>query len=288
MKNTISKFLFFLIFAVAFAVPAFFVVPTIQNHFKWQAIAKHGTEINATPVSYHSNVTINDEEIYYITYEYTINGQTYTGKTDSRYKLYQAQRIINSKQIHIKYNKNFESCEADYTISSSSQILIIALSVFLLADLVFWIIEIRFVVKFVGYAVVSIKGKEYEAQFVTLTPGMCVNSVQYYHVSYSWKDDNGQIRNGIFGDYTFSEASMFESIKTFRISAYKSVSKIIDKPSELMFRVNDNLQDTTQKPETEHEAKLDYFECLYCGSVFTKPLTKCSSCGAPIKKTKKN
>ena len=95
MKNSkVFMFFFFLVFAIAFSMPAFFMIPQISEHFKYENIMKNGTQIEATALGAYSNIKVNDEKIYYIEYSFKVDGNTYYGKTSSRYRIYQAQSIL--------------------------------------------------------------------------------------------------------------------------------------------------------------------------------------------------
>lgn len=283
MKNTkVFMFFFFLVFAFAFSMPAFFMMPEIVENFKYGSIAKNGTEVYATPVDYHSDMAINEERIYYIEYEFEVDGVKHIGRTSTRYYLRQAQTIMKYDRIKIKYDKNFNSCEANYTMSQSTYMLIVGCSVFTLADIGFWITEIVFIVQFVKFGIVSLKGKKYDAIFISINPSVIVNGTPMYKISYSWIDDEGEIHDDESGEFTFNEASVYESVGTFQILAYGNSSRIIDKPSKLIKRDLNNTE-----PETKIE---DFYECPYCGSIFKGAVTRCHSCGAPVKvkKTKKS
>ncbi len=281
MKNSkVFMFFFFLVFAIAFSMPAFFMIPQISEHFKYENIMKNGTQIEATVLGAYSNIKVNDEKIYYIEYSFKVDGNTYYGKTSSRYRIYQAQSILKKEKIQVKYDKKFNSCEADYKIDSSSYMLIVGCSIFTLADLGFWITEIVFIVQFVKYIIVSIKGKKYVAQFISINPSVIVNGTPLYKIAYSWIDEDGEVHDDEKGDYTFNEASTYEMVKEFNISACGNISKILDKPSKLIKRNLNN---------TEPEAKIeDYYECPYCGSIFNYGASRCYSCGAPVRKKQKN
>lgn len=280
MKNTkVFMFFFFLIFAVAFSFPAILMIPEIADGFNNKSIVKNGTETTATPVDYHSNMSVNDERIYYIEYEFEVDGVKHTGKTSTCYYLRQAQTIMKNGYIVIKYDKNFNSCEADYKMSESNRMTIVGCVVFTLADIGFWITEIVFIVQFVKFGIVSIKGKKYDAMFISINPSVVVNGTPLYKVAYTWTDADGEIHDNESGDYTFNEASVYENVKIFQILAFGNSSKIIDKPSRLIKRDLNN---------TEPEVSIDsYYECPYCGSIFNSDdVSRCHSCGAPVK-TKK-
>ena len=275
MKNTkIFMFFFFLVFAFAFAAPGFFLFSEVNDHFKKEDIKNTGTEITAKITKTTSNTTVNGKSLYSVHYEFVVDGVTYKGQTDDRYYYNELVNKFKNKKILVKYDSNFNSVEADYKFSGG--IIVGITSVFIIADLGFWITEIVFIVQFIKGGIISMKGKKYEATFVSIIPGVVLNGTPLYKISYIWKDDEGVTHDGTSAtDYTLNEASIFENAKTFNILGWKNNSRIIDKPSKLT-----KLMVTEPKDVTIDS----YYQCEYCGSIFQKSESRCHSCGAPIKK----
>lgn len=275
MKNTkVFLFFFFLMFAVAFAIPPFLMIGDILDISKNNEIVENGILVEATvvPGSERSNLTVNDVSYYSVQYEFIVNGETYADRTDSNYTLLEVRKL---KTIKIKYDPNtLESVPADFSWWKSQDVRtsLIFVVVFGLADVAFWITELVFIFKFIKRGVLAFKGKTYTAQFVAIKPGVIYNGTPLYSICYSWQDENGELRDGQSdSDYTMTEAHAFELAGEFKISAYNGMSKIISKPSRLVFK----------QAKEENVQVEDYYECPYCKAYLTKNTTKCPSCGAP-------
>ena len=267
-------FLFFLLFAVTFAVPPFLMMGDILAIPRYNEIKETGVATEAIVVagSERSNLTVNDVSYYSVEYEFTVNGETYSNRTEANYTLLEVKKL---KTIKIKYDpETFESVPADFSWLKSQGIKssLIFVVVFGLFDICFWIIEIVFIFKFIKRGVLAFKGKTYTAKFVAIKPGIIYNGTPLYSICYTWQDDSGEVRDGKSDDdYTMTEAHAFELAGEFKISAYGDISKIISKPSKLVF-----------KQAKEENVKVeDYYECPYCKAYLTKNTTKCPSCGAP-------
>ncbi|MBR2468045.1 MAG: hypothetical protein IKB42_03300 [Clostridia bacterium] len=276
LKSKLSFLVFMLIFAISFAIPSIFLVSTIQSVATAQEIVKNGTITTATPVNKYSNLTVNDVKYYYITYTFEVDGVTYEGETSPRYTESQAYSVFKSGNgITIAYDKDFNSIEANYTITEATKVEIIMLSIFALVDLGFWITVIVFVVKIIKHGLLNLLGKKEEATFVAIKPGIVVNNVPKYRINYCWRNDLGEVcEDTTDSDYTLSQARAFEIAGKFDILYYKKMSRITSKPNKLFF----------QQAEEEHLTVDDVVVCNYCQSVFKSDLGRCSSCGAPLTK----
>lgn len=277
MKNAkIFLFLFFLVFAVVFAMPMFFMITPILEIPEKKEILENGVTITADVVdgTQNSGITVNDVEYYSVQYQFVVNDTYYYGKTTQRYTRAEAN---NLKNVTIKYNpETFKSVEIDYDAKTDPEIqttliLIIICGVF---DIIFWIIEVVLIIQFIKLGIVSIKGKEYTAKFVAIKPGVVYNGTPMYRVAYSWVDVIGEVKEGESGDdYTLNEAHAFELAQEFKILAYGNISKISSKPSRMIFK----------KAKKENVTEENYYICPYCNSMLPSNTTKCTSCGAPRK-----
>lgn len=278
IKNKLPLLIFILIFAISFSIPSIFLFSSISDHKTAQEIVKTGTKTNATPTDYGTNLTINDIPYYYITYEFKVDGVTYFGKTSPKYKSNEYYYVFKQGYIEIAYNENFESIESDYTLTSALKTEFIMLGIFGVVDLCFWIAVIVFIVKIIKNGILNLLGKRAEATFISMKPGIIVNNVPMYRVSYCWRNNLGEICEGITdSDYTLTQARAFEIAGKFDILYHKTISKIVSKPNKLFF----------QQAENEHLVETDYFVCDYCGSMSKTTSLRCSSCGAPQKNTSK-
>lgn len=278
IKNKLPFLIFLLIFAVAFSFPSIFLFSSIHDHKVAEQIAKDGTVTKATPIDYGTNLTVNDVPYYYITYEFEVDGVTYYGQTSSKYKSDEYYFVFNAGYLEIAYNENFDSIEADYTLTTALKTEIIMLSIFGIVDLGFWIAILVFVIKIIKHGILNLVGKSAEATFVSMKPGIIINNVPMYKVSYCWRNNIGEVCEDITGsDYTLTQARAFEIAGKFDILYHKNKSRIVSKPNKLFF----------QQAESEHLTETDYFVCDYCGSMSKSTNTRCNSCGAPQSKTSK-
>lgn len=276
MKNfKLTLFLFFLVFAVSFAIVPLIFVGEIQETFEKQAILETGVSATATVVvdSQKSNIEINGVKYYSVDYQFYDNaGKVHFGTTSQSYAYYEVNELTT---LEIKYDPNtFNSVLADYTIEADEEIKTagIFMLVFGVVDVIFWIVEIVFVVQFIKLGIVSIKGKQYTAKFITIKSGAIYNNVHMYKVVYAWTNEYGEVCEGSSGDdYTLTEAHAFELAGELKILGYRNLSKIISKPSKLIVK----------QAKAEQVTSENYYVCPYCSSMLQSNATKCPSCGAP-------
>ena len=282
MKNTkVFLFFFFLLFAVAFAIPGNMFFTEVNSAIMRDSIVKNGTEIEATVISKSSNITVNDEPIYAIKYKFEVDGQTHIGKTSTNYTSIEASKIYNRGTILIKYDKNFNSVEANYKFAGYASSTLIMFGIFALVDLAFWITEIVFVIQFIIGGLVSILGKKTTATFVSILPSCTYNGTPLYRVSYYWTAPNGEIFDGKSDkEYTLAEASVFEKAENFDILAWRDKSKVLNSPNKIMHKLNMEHQ---PKQVAQQIAIEEYVECEYCKSMLSSNVTRCPACGAPRK-----
>lgn len=273
-----------MIFAICFAVPLFFFVDYIQTHITNQNIVKHGTECVATPLDYYSNITVNNTPYYSISFEFEVDGKTYEGQTSARYKKNEVNRIFNNNEIIIKYDtKTFNSIEANYTLTTGNTTPIIIFSVFAFVDLIFWVAVVVLIAKAITNLITLKSGKQIQVNFGSIEPGVTINGVDMYKISYFWTDENGNHHEDTSeADYTLKQAQAFEHAKTFKVKKWKNTTQIITNPYEIAAEL---ILDETQ---TENSNDNTIF-CPYCNNLILKTETRCSSCGAPIQnKAKKD
>lgn len=270
---------FFLIFAIGFGIPSFFLFSSLNNHFNNKKIVNNGTICEATPMDFSSNITVNNVKYYSITYSFEVDGSFYAGQTSTQYTIANVQNIFKNNKLEIRYDKNFDSIESDYTFSKGAKQEVIFSSIFAIVDLGFWIVVIVLVVKEIISLCTTKFGKKIEATFGSIKPGFAINGYPYYKISYFWTDSKGNFREDCSGsNYTLDEAKLFESAKTFQILSWKKSSKIFSKPNQLKYK--------QEKPQTE-VIEEQFITCEYCGANYPNNVIKCSNCGAPRKRVNK-
>ncbi len=277
MKNAkVFLFLFFLVFAVAFAMPVFFMISPILEIPEKNDILENGVTITAEVVdgTQSSSITVNDVAYYSVQYEFIVDGTPHYGKTTQRYT---RSEVNNLKFVTIKYNpETFKSVEVDYQAKTDPEIKtsIMLIAICGVLDIIFWIVEIVLIIQFIKLGIVALKGKEYTAKFIAIKPGVVYNGTPMYSIAYSWVDVIGEVLEGESGDdYTLNEAHAFELAGQFKIMAYGNISKITSKPSKMLFK----------QAKEENVSVENYYVCPYCNSMLPADATKCTACGAPRK-----
>lgn len=288
MRN--SKF-FVLIFAIVFSIPLVIEVFTLINHIKNVNIIKTGTEITATVDGYRLDNTSNDVSYFRITYSYEVDGVTHTGQTSANYMLYEAQRIQNDGSIQIKYDKNFNSIEADYSTAPSPVLFI--LPIFGLTGIGFFVLFISMIVHDARNNAIKNHGTKTTATFETAGSRYRVNGMPYYYITYSYTSTNGEQKSATTNQiYTYDQANYLEQLHNFEIMEYKNKTAITEElspykrkqimeekhesaPTEQTFIDN---KTTTSSPE--HAVEETYKRCQYCGNVEQKSVKRCSNCGS--------
>ncbi|MBE7075004.1 MAG: zinc ribbon domain-containing protein [Clostridiales bacterium] len=269
-----KSLIIFVIIALFFLAPALAMVGSLKQHFTYKNILQNGQEAIATIIdgSMTSTITVNKVEYYSIGYIfYDEQGNQHSGRTSENYNYYDIKQIENNGVITIKYMSNtFESVEANYSLGPALKVPIILCAVFFVVDLLLWGVVISNIVKIIKAKGIYKNGTEYTATFVSISSNLTVNGTPMYKVAYFWRDDNGQIIDGISGhDYTFYEANAFEQAGSFKIKAIGEQSVIVTKPSKLL--ANNNTQIVSEN---------SYYRCEYCNTLYNKDKTKCPSCGA--------
>ena len=230
--------LFFLMFAVVFAIPSvalgFVVADDVNNRF----LAKNGVVTEATVIkgSYKSNTTINGVPYYTIKYSfYDEEWKLHYGTTSQSFTIGKIYLLEEDGTIEIRYDeKTFESIEAGYRFGTIEISMIGMMIAFACVDLVMWSVMTGLLVKEIKQHKAYKLGVDYKATFVGYSSGMRVNKIPVYCIVYSWVDDNGETKEGKTGNvYSYEEAEIFRKAKTFYIKAKGNLSIITSKPEEL-------------------------------------------------------
>ena len=149
MIKAIFKYNFFLIFAIAFAIPVAIISFFFAQNINYAYIAANGIKTTGyvIPDSYWSNLSINDVDYYHVEYYfYDEYGITYYGKTSDAYLYYEVLQLEDIGEISIKYDPNtFDSIESTFDLfkDGTTFIFIIFLVAFGIADIIFWVISIK-------------------------------------------------------------------------------------------------------------------------------------------------
>ena len=153
-----------------------------------------------------------------------------------------------------------------FLIISSPNFSFVSLLIVLIMDVMVWIFVISMIVRKIKKSLIEKNGNEKIGKYVSCKAGMTVNGTTRYFINYVWKDDNGELKEGVSLDtYPMDEVRMFENAVTFRIKVYKNSSAIATKPFEL------HQTKTVEKKEVL---------CEYCNSIIGPNDTKCPNCGA--------
>lgn len=275
MKNTkwytlgsIVSALILMIFVLVFS-------NVFTNHFKYQNILKTGIETQAEIIdgNYESNLEVMGTSYYRLEYIFVDeNNYKHQGKTSETFTYADVLNFIESGYITIKYNpKTFESIESSYHITASIRSSMIIAGVFIVLDLGSWILAIVLVIKEFKKVRISSTGKEYDAVFVSYDSHFDITDNPMYSVSYTWKDEFGQIKNGKSGpEYSYQEARALKNAGTFNI-------KVVGKESVITTNI---FELSMHHFETIKKNKSETTTCVYCGTVYDKKLDRCPSCGA--------
>ena len=167
MIKVIFKRNFYLIFAIAFAIPVIVLGMLFAQSTNFADVAKNGIETEGYIIqdSYRSNLTVNDVDYYHISfYFYDENEVMHQGKTSDAYTYYEVVDINELEYIMIKYDPDtFDAVESTYDFSKDSSTIpmIIMLAIFGICDLIFWIISIITVKTNIDLIKVEKYGTEY-------------------------------------------------------------------------------------------------------------------------------
>ena len=149
------------------------------------------------------------------------------------------------------------------------------LGVFLIVDIVFWIIVIKIIIRKIKDKKVRGNGIVCDATYVSNIQVASVNNVCLFKVIYNCKI-NGEIKEFTSGaEYSFSEVMALEERKTFKVKVYGNDSVIVE-----------DLKNIKHKNEIEYflegltKNKQEKVKCQYCGSSYDSFLSKCPNCGA--------
>lgn len=265
MKNKI-----FLIIGLAFFVIPFIIWCICLGSFiKNVNIAKYGTETTATVVSYSSNVEVNGQKIYKVEYEFEdTNGVKHTGCSSARYT-YSTARSMET--LKIKYNKNFESIEADFKYTYQVELWFLP---------IFFVIGASFLVAFIAEIIYKKQmkrvlqfGTETEGRFVETYSNITVNNIKMYKIVYEYNDEyDDVVTRKTKSDYTYEQAMFYQSLGKFKIKYLKGKSAIVESYSA---KFANELKNRQSVP-----LNLRKKQCLYCDSVVDYNENKCSNCGS--------
>ena len=124
MFKAIFKYNFFLIFAIAFAIPVVILGIILLGSYTNANIVNNGIETigHIIPDSYYSNLTVNGVNYYHIDYYFLDEkGNTIEGQTSDTFLYSDILDIIDVGYIKIKYNPDtLESIESTYNLTKDS------------------------------------------------------------------------------------------------------------------------------------------------------------------------
>lgn len=254
---------------------AFFVIPFIiwcvclGIFIKNVNIAKHGTETTAVVIGYSSNVEVNGEKIYKVGYEFEdTNGVKHTGHSSSRYSYSIAK---NMETIKIRYNKNFESIEADFGFTYQMELWFLP---------IFFVIGASFIFAFV-VDIVNKKqmkrvlqfGTETEGRFVETYSNVSINDVKMYKIVYEYDNEYGDvITRKTSSCYPYEQAMYYQNLGKFKIKYLKGKSAIVESYNA---KSASELKDKQSVPLNMRKKR-----CLYCDSIVDYGENKCTNCGS--------
>ena len=275
MKDSKKFMLSSILCGVVLTILALIFSNVFFKHFKYEKILKTGIEVQAEIISdsYSSNLEVMETKYYKIEYIFVDeNNIKHQGTTSESLTYADVLNLLESGYINIKYNpETFESIESSYHITSSIRSQMIISGIIIVLDLAAWIIAIVCVILEIRKAIISNIGKEYKAVFISYDSFLNISDTQLYSISYTWKDEYGQIKNGKSKPFfTYHEANALKNAGTFDIKVIGKKSIITADFSKL----------SIHNFETIKKKKSETFTCAYCCTVYDKILERCPSCGA--------
>ena len=296
MIKAFFKYNFFLIFAIAFAIPVVIVGVFFFQNIGYANIARNGIETTGyiIPDSYYSNLSINDVNYYHVKYYfYDQNGNECYGRTSDAYLYYDVLDLEEIGTIKIKYDpKSLDSIEATFDLfkDGSTIVFIIILAVFGTVDVVFWVISIKTFLNNLALIKVEKYGTEYNAVVSHIHSNLKVNGVHKFKVYYSWTNEMGQTCSGASqSKYYFDQAKALEDIKNIRIRAIGNKSYIVTDPDtayvnyenstndHIDYSYENSTQDIIEQNNGEVIERQEY--CDYCGEKVSSSDSFCPNCG---------
>ena len=110
-----------ILFAVIFSIPLVIWFFSLGSFIKCKNIARYGIEATAEVVSYSSYLEVNGQKVYFVNYIFIDdNGNEHTGKSSSRFDYFEVKDMTT---INIKYDKDFNSIEADFKFTNQYEII---------------------------------------------------------------------------------------------------------------------------------------------------------------------
>ena len=288
MIKAIFKYNFFLIFAIAFAIPVAIISFFFAQNINYAYIAANGIETTGyvIPDSYWSNLSINDVDYYHVEYYfYDDYGITYYGKTSDAYLYYEVLQLEDIGEISIKYDPNtFDSIESTFDLfkDGTTLIFIIFLVAFGIADIIFWVISIKTIKNNIALINVEKSGTEYDAVVTHINTNLTVNGVEKFKVYYTWKNEMGQEFSGSSNSkYVYYQAKNLEDLKNIRIKAIGNKSYILTDPDSIHIDHNNPSQEQVEQNIDSVPVRQEY--CDYCGEKVSSSDVYCPNCGAKLR-----
>ncbi len=274
----------FFVFAAFFAIPVIVLIFALSGYSSFDNVVANGIRVRAEVIenSASSSTTINGVAYYDIAFEFKDeNGETHRGRTSDAYTYSEILDLEEAGYLYIKYDpETFEAVQADYNPYSDSTkiMLLVFLAVFGIADMVFWIIVVKRILKNVRLDKVEKSGKEYTAQVTGYSSNTTVNGVAKYKVFYSWVGDEGEEKYGVTdSEYNYDVAAAYHRNKYITIKAIGLDSIIVSKPDMCTDYHYDNLN---EKLENHKAVSPEKEYCNYCGHEVKPNDEYCTNCGA--------
>ena len=261
-----------LLFGIAFGIPLIIWIVLLGSFIKSTVIVRTGKPATADVIAYGSNLTRNDVKMYYVDYTFLDdNGIEHSGRSSSKYTYNQVQSMTT---IEIKYDKNFNSIEADFKYDEQFELFILP---------IFGMISIGFLISLI-VEIVNDKRDKYllqygfdgEARFVDSKSNVTINGVPYHRVWIEYNDNNNQYHQAKLKKMLrVEQVNFLRGLKTFKIK-YKNNSVVLNEKFDYS-----SLKKTDDK-KIDHAQPLEEKKCEYCGSVYDVSEKKCPNCGSRI------